>query len=158
VNALHIIVDGIADVVVASAHADITCPTAPPPPPPTCPDFVTGGGWIVGTPSGARANFAVAGGVKSGALWGHLHYIDHGQNGPKVKGTGVTNYMVVDATTRRIEGTAEIDGQPGFTYRVDVADEGEPGRADRFDLHLSNGYDATGVLNGGNLQLHNSCS
>jgi hypothetical protein len=158
VNALHIIVDGIADVVVASAHADIGCPTAPPPPPPTCPDFVTGGGWIVGTPSGARANFAVAGGVKDGALWGHLNYIDHGPSGPKVKGTGVTGYGTVDATTRWIEGTAEINGQPGFTYRVDVADAGEPGRADTFTLHLSNGYAATGELAGGNLQLHNSCS
>lgn len=158
VNALHIIVDGIADVVVASAHADIGCPTAPPPPPPTCPDFVTGGGWIVGTPSGARANFAVAGGVKDGALWGHLNYIDHAPNAPKVKGTGVTHYEVLDATTRRIEGTAEINGQPGFTYRVDVADEGEPGRSDRFTLSLSNGYSAAGDLAGGNLQLHNSCS
>ena len=158
VNALHIIVDGIADVVIASAHADIACPTTPPTPPPTCPDFVTGGGWIVGTPSGARANFAVAGGVKNGAFWGHLSYIDHGSDGPKVKGTGVTGYGgAPDATTRWIEGSAEIDGQPG-SYRVEVADEGEPGRADRFHLHLSNGYDATGVLNGGNLQLHNSCS
>jgi hypothetical protein len=157
VNALHIIVDGIADVVVASAHADIGCPTAPPPPPPTCPDFVTGGGWIVVT-SGARANFAVAGGVKDGAFWGHLNYIDHGTNGPKVKGTGVTHYEVLDATTRRIEGTAEINGQPGFTYSVDVADEGEPGRSDRFTLSLSNGYTAAGDLAGGNLQLHNSCS
>jgi hypothetical protein len=158
VNALHIIVDGIADIVVASAHADIGCPTAPPPPPPTCPDFVTGGGWIVGTPSSARANFAVAGGVKNGALWGHLNYVDHGPNGPKVKGTGVTGYSELDPTTRRIEGTAEIDGQPGFTYRVDVGDKGEPGRADTFTLNLSNGYAATGELAGGNLQLHNSCS
>lgn len=158
VNALHIIVDGIADVVVASAHADIGCPTAPPPPPPTCPDFVTGGGWIVGTPSGARANFAVAGGVKNGALWGHLNYVDHGPNGPKVKGTGVTSYVALDRTTRRIEGTAEINGQPGFTYRVDVGDEGEPGRADRFALYLSNGYAAAGELTGGNLQLHDRCS
>ena len=159
VSALHIIVDGVADIVIASAHADIGCPTGPPPPPPaTCPDFMTGGGWIDGTPSGARANFAVAGGVKSGAFWGHLNYIDHGPNGPKVKGTGVTGYMVIDATTRRIEGTAEIDGQPGFTYRVDVADEGESGREDRFDLHLSNGYVAAGQLPGGNVQLHNKCS
>src|SRR6266496_2665117 len=158
VNALHIIVDGIADVVIASAHADITCPTTPPPPPPTCPDFITGGGWIDATPSGAKANFAVAGGVKNGAFWGHLSYIDHGPNGPKVKGTGVTGYGgAPDATTRWIEGSAEIDGQSG-SYRVEVADEGEPGRADRFHLHLSNGYDATGVLNGGNLQPHNSCS
>jgi hypothetical protein len=157
VNALHIIVDGIADIVVASAHADIGCPTVPPPPPPTCPDFVTGGGWIVGTPSGARANFAVAGGVKDGGFWGHLNYIDHGLNGPKVKGTGVTGYGVIDATTRWIAGTAEVDGQPG-TYRVEVLDAGEPGRADRFALKLSNGYTATGELSGGNLQLHNSCS
>jgi hypothetical protein len=158
VNALHVMVDGVADIVIAAAHADIGCPTAPPPPPAACADFITGGGWIDGTPSGARANFAVAGGVKSGGLWGHLNYIDHGPNGPKVKGTGVTGYGVVDATTRWIEGTAEIDGQPGSTYRVEVADEGEPGRADRFHLHLSNGYDATGLLNGGNLQLHNNCS
>jgi hypothetical protein len=158
VNALHIIVDGIADIVIASAHADIGCPTVPPPPPPTCPDFVTGGGWIVGTPSGARANFAVAGGVKDGAFWGHLNYIDHGPNGPKVKGTGVTGYGPVDATTRWIEGTAEIDGHPGFTYRVEVLDAGEPGRADKFTIRLSNGYIAGGNLAGGNLQLHNSCS
>jgi hypothetical protein len=159
VNALHITVNGVADVVVASAHADIGCPTVPPPPPPTCPDFVTGGGWIVGTPSGARANFAVAGGVKNGALWGHLNYIDHGPNGLKVKGTGVTGYGTVDGTTRRwIEGTAEIDGRPGFTYRVEVLDAGEPGRDDTFALYLSNGYSAAGDLAGGNLQLHNTCS
>jgi hypothetical protein len=157
VNALHIQVDGIADIVVSSAHADIGCPTTPPPPPPTCPDFITGGGWIVGTPSSARANFAVAGGWKNGVLWGHLNYIDHGSNGPKVKGTGVTDYEVVNATTRHIEGTAEIDGQPG-TYQVDVADGGEPGRADTFALTLSNGYRASGDLTGGNIQLHNSCS
>jgi len=99
----------------------------------------------------------VAGGKKDGALWGHLNYIDHGSNGPKVKGTGLTDYEVVDATTRHIEGTAEIDGQPG-TYKVDVADNGEPGRADTFALVLSTGYKASGQLSGGNVQLHNSCS
>jgi len=114
VNALHVVVNGIADVVVSSAHADIGCPQPPPPPPPSCPDFTTGGGWIIGTPSGAKGNFAVAGGFKNGALWGHLNYLDHG-GGPKVKGTGVTGYAVMDDITRRISGTAEIDGQPGFT-------------------------------------------
>jgi hypothetical protein len=156
VNALHVVVDGVADVIIASAHADIGCPVAPPPPPPppapTCRDFVTGGGWITGTPSGARANFAVAGGIKNGALWGHLNYIDHGAN-LKVKGTGVTGYEEVGPTTRRIRGTAEISGQPG-SYTVDVTDNGEPGRADVFDLTLSNGYGASGTLSGGNIQLH----
>src|SRR3989454_87003 len=152
VNALHVVVNGIADVVVSSAHADIGCPQPLPPPPPSCPDFTTGGGWIT-TPSGAKGNFAVAGGFKNGALWGHLSFIDHGGS-PKVKGTGVTDYIVMDATTRRIKGTAEIDGKPGFTYIADVADLGEPGRSDFFALKLSNGYSASGDLAGGNIQLH----
>ncbi len=152
VNALHVVVPGVADVIIASAHADITCAA-----PPLCigSDFVTGGGWIL-SPSGARANFAVAGGIKNDALWGHLHYIDHGA-GPKVKGTGVTAYMVTGPATRHIEGTADIDGMPG-TYMVDVADNGEPGRnTDTFTLTLSTGYSASGLLNGGNIQLHSPC-
>jgi len=158
VNALHVIVTGIADVVIASAHADITCPA--PPPPPTCPgtDFVTGGGWIVSpSDAGSKANFAVAGGIKNGTFWGHLQYIDHG-NGLRVKGTGVTAYSgTAGTTTRHIEGTADINGSPG-TYMADVADNGEPGRNDTFSLTLSpGGYTASGTLSGGNIQLHTPC-
>src|SRR5213594_428209 len=151
VNALHVMVDGIADVVISSAHADITCGG------PVCPggDFVTGGGSITGTPSGAKGNFGVAGGIKNGALWGHLTYIDHGPNGPRVKGTGVTAYGVLSPTTRHIDGTAEIDGQSGFTYHVEVSDNGEPGRDDTFGLTLSNGYAVSGRrLGGGNIKVH----
>jgi len=154
VNALHIKVPGVADVIVSSAHADITCQPAPPPPVCTGADFATGGGWITGTPSGAKANFGVAGGIKQGQFWGHLTYIDHGPNGPRVKGTGVTAYKVVNPTTRHIEGTAQVNGQDGFTYQVDVADNGEPGRSDTFTLQLSGGYGASGTLAGGNIQLH----
>jgi hypothetical protein len=158
VNALHVVVNsilGTIDVIISSAHADVNCQSQP-----VCQggDFVTGGGWITGTPSGAKGTFAVAGGIKNGAYWGHLTYIDHGANGPKVKGTGVTAYQVVDAVTRHIEGTAEINGQSGFTYQVDVADNGEPGRNDTFALNLSNGYFASGTLAGGNIQLHKPCS
>jgi len=157
VNALHVVVPGAADVIVSSAHADITCQSAPPPPPPpgcTATDFVTGGGWVTGTPSGAKGNFGVAGGIKQGQFWGHLTYIDHDGSGPHVKGTGVTAYKAVDAITRHIEGTAQVDGQDGFTYQVDVADNGEPGRNDTFKLVLSTGYSAGGTLGGGNIQLH----
>src|SRR5437870_9193998 len=116
VNALHVMVDGVADVIISSALADITCVG------PVCPggDFVTGGGWIT-APSGAKGTFGVAGGIKNGALWGHLTYIDHGTN-MKVKGTGVTAYTVTSPTTRHIAGSAEIDGRSGFTYQVDVSD------------------------------------
>src|SRR5260370_687274 len=90
VNALHVIVPAVlgvagADVVVSSAHADVTCQGVP-----ACvgKDFVTGGGFITGTPSGAKGNFGVGGGIKNDSSpLGHLEYIDHWSNGPKVHAT-----------------------------------------------------------------------
>jgi hypothetical protein len=154
VNALHIVLtDPVlgtkTDLVVASAHADITCATQTGTGSCADKDFVTGGGWI--TRQGARANFAVAGGPGG---WGHLQYIDHGSNF-KVKGTGVTAYGpgTTGPTSRQIDGTAVWTGGSG-TYHVEVADNGEPGRNDTFALTLSNGYAAAGTLGGGNIQLH----
>jgi len=163
VNALHVTITDpltgqLADVVISSSHADIACAACSSP----VGDFVTGGGWTTGTPTGARANFAIAGGMKNSALWGHLTYIDHGSDGLKVKGTGVTAYTAPDPvnkpTLRHIEGTAEVNGASGFTYKVDVADNGEPGSNDTFKIQLLNGaavmYTASGTLAGGNIQLH----
>jgi hypothetical protein len=159
VNALRVHVDALfddTDIVVSSAQAEITCAGTPAP----GGDFVTGGGWITGTPSGAKANFGVAGGIKkNGALWGHLTYIDH-DSGMLVKGTGIVDYVVVDATTRRIEGNARVDGMNGFTYVAIVSDQGEPGTADTFDVNVFNSdeinvYSASSTLGGGNIQLHN---
>lgn len=158
VNALHVTVFDpsggapLADVVISSAHADIRCAGCPS----SVGDFVTGGGWI--TPSGAKANFGVAGGRKNGALWGHLTYIDHGPGGPKVRGTEVTGYSGT-GLSRHIEGTAEVNGVSGFTYQVDVTDNGEPGRDDVFSITLQSSdgtrvYSASGKLGGGNIQLH----
>jgi len=167
VNALHVVIPAIGlvpatDLTISSAHADITCGGAP-----NCTgtDFVTGGGWIM-TPWQSRANFAVAGGFKDGAYWGHLLYIDHGGNGPMVKGTGVTAYTMNSATptARHIEGAAEVNHQAGYTYQADVADNGEPGvGADWFGLNV-NDSTATSiysvpqtVLSGGNIKLHKPC-
>jgi hypothetical protein len=147
VNALHVVIPGVADVIISSAHADVVCG-------PRCAqarDFVTSGGWITGTPTGSRGNFAVAGGIKNG-FWGHLVFTDHG-TGMKVKGVSITAYEG-SGDTRHIEGTATVNGQPGFTYEVDVSDRGEPGRNDSLSLRLSNGYTAAGKLAGGNIQLH----
>lgn len=156
VNALHVIVANplggapLADVIIASSHADIRCGNT------NCngKDFITGGGWIL-TPTQARGTFGVAGGIKNKGFWGHLTYIDHGTN-MKVKGTSVTGYTITGPTSRRITGTAEINGVPG-TYTVDVSDNGEPGRADTFMITLSDGYTAGGTLQGGNIQLHHPC-
>jgi len=165
VNALHIALCEQGDVIISSAFAGITCGSTPPtggtPPgqPPNECDFVTGGGWITGTPSGAKANFGVAGGFKNGAFWGHLNYIDHG-SGMHVKATAVTGYAVDpnDSDCRIIDYNVTIDGQAG-TARVRVCDKGEPGRNDIFQIQLSNGYFAGGDLGGsrpggGNIQLH----
>jgi hypothetical protein len=164
VNALHVFIPGVlgapdTDVVISSAHADVTCQAAP-----TCigKDFVTGGGWILG-PSGAKANFGVGGGIKQdGTLFGHLEYIDHGTNGPKVHGTAVMNYTILTATTREIDGAAEVNGRDGFTYKVVVADNDSPGTEDSFSIQLfdSSGesfYSAGGNLGGGEIQLHKPC-
>jgi hypothetical protein len=163
VNALHV-VDMFAGVnlIFGSSTSGINCGSSVTNPPPgsasPC-DFVTGGGWITGTPSGAKANFGVAGGIKNGAFWGHLNYIDHG-SGMHVKHTAVTGYAFDpnDADCRIIDYNVTIDGQPG-TARVRVCDKGEPGRNDIFQIQLSSGYFAGGDLGGahpggGNIQLH----
>src|SRR3989442_8013408 len=59
---------GVATLVLAggSASAQSTC------------DFLTGGGFII-RPSGAKANFGVAGGCNGGSpTLGHLGYTDRG--------------------------------------------------------------------------------
>jgi hypothetical protein len=160
VNGLHITLKDpllgtlLADIVVCSSHADICCGggengeghaevT----------DRVTGGGFITGTPSGAKGNFGVAGGVKNGSFWGHLNYIDHG-SGMHVKHIEITGYEATSANERKISGTCTIDGQGNYGFSCFVADNGEPGTNDTFNLYLSTGYSAGGYLQGGNIQLH----
>ncbi len=156
VNALHLTLFTGDEVILASARSDISgCPGCPPPP--VCDDFVTGGGWI--RAGNSRANFGFNAGRKgSGTLSANFNYIDHGI-GMHVKATSITSYGVGStSTSRRFSGGAEIDGALGFTYTVEVADNGEPGRAtDTLSISLSNGYTAGGTLQGGNIQLHKPC-
>jgi len=155
VNALRLKLATGDEVILSSAHSDINCV---PPPPPVCHDFVTGGGWI--TPGGKQANFGFNAGFKPNAPTPtvHFNYIDHNTS-MKVKATSITAYVQGgSATARHFEGSAEIDGISGYTYSIDVADNGEPGRhRDTVSVSLSNGYSAGGTLDGGNLQLHKPC-
>ena len=162
VNALHLTVtaSGVlaAEVILSSAHSDVQgCPGCPPKPPCST-DFVTGGGWIkVGN---SKANFGFNAGFKPNASTPEIHfnYIDH-NSGMQMKATSISVYRQGDtATTRHMEGNAEVDGVSGFTYSIDVADNGEPGRnTDSLKISLSNGYSAGGTLAGGNIQLHKPC-
>lgn len=125
-------------------------------PPETCDDFVTGGGSISGSNNG-KSTFGISGGVKHNQFRGNLSFQEHGRNGIKVKSTSITAYTVIDDVTRRIEGAANINGQEAFTFICTVSDHGEPGRKDCFSLELSNGYNISGILSGGNIQLHKKC-
>jgi len=153
VNALHLVVPGVAEVVLSSAKSDINCVLSQGP----CHDFVTGGGWI--TVGSDRANFGFNAGFKDGATTPevHLNYIDHAA-GIKVKATSITRYEKGPTiNSRRFEGSAQVNGTAGHTYKVVVADNGEPGRSDTFHIELDDGYLAEGTLAGGNIQLHKPC-
>ena len=161
VNALHLTVPGVAEVILSSAESDINCtsPTSQGP----CHDFVSGGGWIL-TTGANHGNFGHNAGFKDGSLTPtvHLTYIDHA-TGMKVKATSITSYGEGPTpTSRRFTGLANVDGVDGYTYVVDVADNREPGKdADTFSIILSSAgrvvYQAGGSLAGGNIQLHKPC-
>ena len=104
VNALHLIVPGVAEVILSSAESDINCTgtvTLGP-----CDDFVTGGGWIV-TAGNSRGNFGFNAGLKAGSATPdvHLNYIDHG-SGMKVK--------VISADGNTSDHISSAERRPSF--------------------------------------------
>ncbi len=154
VNALRIEVFNQADISLGHARASIECPEPQKivTPPPTGGDFFTGGGFI--ETGDVFANFGVAGGLReNGELFGHLNYIDHGTE-TRIRATAVTTYTEVNENTRRLEGECEVNEIGGNTFVVEVVDNGEPGIDDTFSISVSNGYEASGNLVGGNIQLH----
>ena len=160
VNALHLIVPGVAEVILSSAKSDINCQPAVPPGPGPCHDFVTGGGWIKSADGSGRANFGFNAGFKGGSSTPQVHfnYIDH-SIGKRVRATSISMYVPgPTSTSRHFEGEAEVNGTPGYDYYIDVDDQGEPGREDTLSLRLSDGYENDGMLQGGNIQLHKPCS
>lgn len=114
------------------------------------PDMATAGGFIL--VNGAKANFGLNARDPS-APSGHVNYFDHGIR-LHVRSTGITSYTIVNATTRRIEGTAVLNDGTTVTFVVIVTDLGEPGTSDTFSISLSNGYSASGTLAGGNVKIH----
>ena len=112
--------------------------------------MVTAGGFI--TVNGSRGNFGLNA-RDPGNSSGHVNYMDHGTR-LHVRSTDITSYTIVNATTRRIEGTAVLNNGTTVTFVVIVMDLGEPGTSDTFSISLSSGYSAGGTLTGGNVQIH----
>jgi hypothetical protein len=115
---------------------------------------VTYGGRIT-TDAGDKATFG--GNAKGAGPSGQENFQDHGSTAEfHLHSIDVQSVVCSDdGTAASIFGTATIDGAGSVDYRIDVVDNGEPGRDDTYELRLSNGYD-TGVqtLVGGNVQIH----
>jgi hypothetical protein len=63
--------------------------------------------------------------------------------------------IVVSGATAKVFGTATAGGSSGVVFRLDLTDNGEPGReADTFRLRTSDGLDSgVALLEGGNIQI-----
>lgn len=124
-----------------------------------CKDFTTGRGSFTG-PSGSKAKFEFEAGFKSGedkngSPHGDVTYSDDGfECLLRMKSTSVTAYLEKGPNSRRIQGTAEINGHEG-TYQLDVSDD-ESG-SDSFAIRLSNGYSASGHLKNGQIEINKRC-
>ena len=130
-------------------------------------DFLTGGGYIQPQPMmGNKANFAVAGGCKQGAFWGHLQYQDKVKS-VKVHSLTITGYQkAVEENARLICGRAKSENGDDVDFLVRAKDAGEPGNNDEFDVHITKTMGGDLVYTtfgsgpvyhqviGGNVQLH----
>ena len=117
-------------------------------------DFLTGGGFIFTTASGAhpvtKGTFAIGGGCKDGSpTWGHLEYHDH-YTDLNAHWLTITAYLVEGegdtstdpqtgqpTGTRLVCGTARTNVYGDVDFMVRARDMGEPGTSDQFDIRLS---------------------
>ena len=155
VNMIHVILSGAVagDIIVASAHSDVTFVPAPTPSPVT--GFMTGGGRL-----GTGRAIATFGFNARPDLRGQLQYTDHAQ-GLDVHSTGITEYGSLGGPCVTFKGTARVNNADGYHFRVTQGcDYGEPGVGrDTFAIVVDElSYDSSRsfspVLTGGNLQLH----
>jgi hypothetical protein len=156
INALQIDTPSGDHIVVASSHAGVACPKA------TsggggsggCPDKVTGGGVFMLNEKRQTFGF-IAGTKKDGTAFGNFNYVDH-SSGAHLQGN--VQSVSVDAAT----STATVTGtlKTGGGYTLVVVDNGEPGRADTFNL-TSTPVNTGGAIaldpRGGNIQIHKGC-
>ncbi|HEY3198822.1 MAG TPA: post-COAP-1 domain-containing protein [Nitrospirales bacterium] len=155
VNSIQVDMATGDQVVIGSSHAGVMCPTAPDGGGVSggCPGKVTGGGMFM--LGGKRQTFGfVAGTKKDGTAFGNFNYVNHG-TGAHLQGS--VQRVSIDTKTATITGTLKS----GDAYTLVVVDNGEPGRADTFNLTstpLTTGGPIALDPRGGNIQVHRGCS
>ncbi|HLJ88530.1 MAG TPA: choice-of-anchor P family protein [Candidatus Angelobacter sp.] len=152
VNALHLTITAIADVVLAHSEADINCGPVTPPPPPGCTgDVMTGTAGIPGTVHGKKSNYGFYAGILNGAPFGNFSYDDLG-TGFKVRSSSIAAYSVDSVSNRSFSGPATVNGVTGFTFFVtagDVDPTTNPHLVDTLALTVKNAAGATIYHNSG---------
>jgi hypothetical protein len=125
---------------------------------PGCEIKISDGGHIT-TLTGEYATFGGNAKVSSsGTSTGQQTYQDHGPLTPmNVKALTVDGVICSDdRTTAELAGTASVDGQGEYEYRIKLHDGGEPGTDDTYGIVipalLYNSGDQP--LEGGNVQIH----
>jgi len=120
-------------------------------PPPPAAHKLTGGGSV--DASGGKATFGfIVQEQASGQLSGQVQYVNHA-SGAKVQSVTITS-LTVSGNTATFSGTCSNNGAPCM-FRVDVTDNGEPGKNDSFTITLTPpGSTEGGTLRSGNIQIH----
>ncbi len=114
---------------------------------------VTGGGYIFTDAQQDHGSFTIQVTVDpSGRIGGKAAYTD-----PAAGLTFATNLVTTanfNGNTATITGTGTASGV-ATSFSITVQDNGEPGVGqDTYSIQLSTGYSRSGVLQGGNIQIH----
>jgi serine protease AprX len=129
-------------------------PDPDPEEPQNTPGEVSGGGWV---DDGTKVNFGLHAEFHAGndAASGELSVTDH--DGTKTRAAGV-RYVVIDGNSAWIQGPATVNGMSGYTFTLEVTDNGSPGGgSDAWHLVVTNGSgyhdEMNAVLGGGNIEV-----
>ena len=141
----------------ASGSASVTWIGLPQPPlpPSSTPGRASGGGHI-SNPSKKHFAFFAEYTAQSAAPGGELSFDD--KAGMKVAATAMGS-LTISGNTATVKGDASVNGVGGYTFTLDVTDNGEPGSADTFRLRLAQpanplySFDTQGTLSGGNVKV-----
>ena len=145
----------ISDGHGGTSTAGVTVTVTPISKPPTgTPGKVTGGGAQLNKDTNFGFNVQSSDGI---TFKGELEYQDRAAN---------INLHSVDmkflsvnpsGTNATFSGTATVNGKEGFTFKVYVEDNGEPGSNDKFSITIKEvpgGYTKSVTLAKGNVQIH----
>jgi hypothetical protein len=109
---------------------------------------VTGGGGI-----GKDVKFSFKVQSKGGETTGQLEYKDK-DSGIKLHSISITSLTLEDENKATFEGIAKVDGRE-YGFVVEVEDNGEPGKKDKFTITIPElDYMTGGKLAKGNIQIH----